>query len=54
MKESVAIAKEADAKKGFSSTKSDNSIHRARNEPERQLGSLSGVINNIRSAEINA
>lgn len=49
MKESVAIAKEADAKKGFSPAKSrDNSIHRLRDEPERQLGSLRGVIGNIR------
>ena len=46
MKESVAITKEADTKKEFSPT--DNSIHRARNEPERQLGSLRSVINNIR------
>jgi hypothetical protein len=45
MKESVAIAKEADTKKEFSPT--DNSIHRARNEPDRQLGSLRGVIDNI-------
>ena len=49
MKESVAVAKEADAKKGFSPTKSsDSSIQRLRNEPERQLGSLRGVIGNIR------
>ena len=48
MKESVAIAKEADVKKGVSPTKSDNSTHRARNEPERQLGSLRDVIGNIR------
>ena len=48
MKESVAIAKEADAKKGVSPTKSDNSIQRVRNEPERQLGSLRDVIGNIR------
>jgi hypothetical protein len=48
MKESVAIAKEADAKKGVSPTRSDNSIHRVRNEPERQLGSLRDVIGNIR------
>jgi hypothetical protein len=47
MKESVAIAKEADTM--FSPTKSnDKSIHRVRNEPERQLGSLRGVIDNIR------
>ena len=48
MKESVAVAKEADAKKGFSPTRSDKSIHRVRNEPERQIGSLRGVIGNIR------
>jgi thiol-disulfide isomerase/thioredoxin len=48
MKELVAIAKEADAKKGVSPTKSDNSIHRVRDEPERQLGSLRDVIGNIR------
>jgi polyhydroxyalkanoate synthesis regulator phasin len=47
MKESVAVAKEADAKKGVSPTK-DNSIPRVRDEPERQLGSLRGVIGNIR------
>jgi hypothetical protein len=46
MKESVAIAKEADTMS--SPTRSDNSIHRAQNEPERQLGSLRGVIGNIR------
>jgi hypothetical protein len=49
MKESVAIAKEADAKKDFSSTRSDKSVHRVRDEPERQLGSLRSVINTIRS-----
>jgi hypothetical protein len=49
MKEAVSLAKEADAKKGVSPTKSsDSSIHRAQNEPERQLGSLRGVIGNIR------
>jgi hypothetical protein len=48
MKESVALAKDADAKKDFSSTRSDNSIHRVRNEPEKQLGSLRSVIGNIR------
>jgi hypothetical protein len=47
MKESVAIAKEADRKKDISSTRSGNSIHRVQNEPERQLGSLRGVIGNI-------
>ena len=45
MKESVAIVNEADAKKDFSSTRSDNSIHRVRDEPERQFGSLRVVIN---------
>ena len=48
MKESVAVVKEADAKKGVSPARSDNSIYRVRNEPERQLGSLRGVIGNIR------
>jgi hypothetical protein len=48
MKESVAVAKEADAKKRVSPTKnSDSSIQRLRDEPERQLGSLRGVIGNI-------
>jgi outer membrane protein OmpA-like peptidoglycan-associated protein len=47
MKESVAIAKEADAKKGVSPTKSDKNIPRVRDEPERQLGSLRDVIGNI-------
>jgi hypothetical protein len=47
MKASVAVAKEADAKKGVSPTRSDKSILRVRNEPERQLGSLKGVIGNI-------
>ncbi len=48
MKESVAIAKEANRKKESSPTRSDNSIQRLRNEPERQLGSLRDVIGNIR------
>ena len=48
MKESVAVAKQADAKKGVLPTKSDKSIQRLRDEPERQLGSLRGVIGNIR------
>ncbi|MBE9535501.1 MAG: DUF4157 domain-containing protein [Proteobacteria bacterium] len=48
MKESVAVAKEADAKKGVSPTKSDNSIPHLQDEPERQLGSLGGVIDSIR------
>jgi LAS superfamily LD-carboxypeptidase LdcB len=43
-----AVAKQADTKKDFSPTRSDNSIHRVRNEPERQLGSLRDVIGNIR------
>ena len=47
MNGSVAIAKKADAKKAFSSTRSDKSIHRVQHEPERQLGSLRGVIDNI-------
>jgi hypothetical protein len=47
MKESVAIAKEVDRKKESSPTRSDNSIHRLRDEPEKQLGSLRGVIGNI-------
>jgi hypothetical protein len=47
MKESVAVAKQAAAKKGVSPTRSDNSIHRVRDEPERQIGSLRGVIGNI-------
>jgi phage-related minor tail protein len=48
MKESVAIAKDANTKKESSPTRSDNSIQRLRNEPERQLGSLRAVIDNIR------
>ena len=48
MKESVVITKEADAKKDFSPTKSDNRIHRIQSEPERQLGSLRGVLDDIR------
>ena len=49
MKESVAVAKQADAKKGVSPTKSsDSSILHLRDESERQLGSLRGVIGNIR------
>jgi len=48
MKESVAVAKEADAKKGVSPAKTDNSILRPQNVPEMQLGSLRGVIANIR------
>jgi len=48
MRESVAIAKDADTKKDFSPTRSDNSIHRVRDEHEMQLGSIGGVIGNIR------
>lgn len=47
MKASVAVAKEVDAKKGVSPTKTDNSILRLRDEPEMQLGSLRSVIGNI-------
>ena len=47
MKESVAIAKETNRKKESSPTRSGNSIHRVRNEPERQIGSLRSVIGNI-------
>ena len=42
------MQKKADTKKDFSPTRSDDSIHRVRNEPERQLGSLRGVIGNIK------
>jgi len=49
MRESVVVAKEADWKKESSPTKSgDNNVHRAQHEPETQLGSLRGVIGNIR------
>ena len=60
MKESVVLSKEADAQKDFLPTKSDKSAHRVQHEPERQLGSLRDVIDNIRcdgstpSAEIIA
>ena len=37
-----------DAKKEFSPAKSDNNIQGLRNEPDRQLGSLRGVIDTIR------
>ena len=47
MNESVALAKDADAKKDFPSNCSDNSIYRVQHEPKRQLGSLSSVIDNI-------
>jgi len=48
MKEPVAIEKDVDAKKDFSPTRSDKNVYRVRNEPEKQLGSLKGVIHNIR------
>jgi hypothetical protein len=48
MKESAAIAKEANRKEESSPTRGDNNIQRLRNEPERQLGSLRDVIGNIR------
>ena len=48
MEESVAIAKEADAKKRVSPTGSDNNIQGLRNKHERQLGSLRGVIDDVR------
>ena len=50
MGESIAVAKEADAKKSYSPTRSSSkSIHRVRDGSEMQLGSLGGVIGNIRS-----
>ena len=50
MNESITVAKEADAKKRSSSThESDERIHRARNESERQLGSLGAVVDTIKS-----
>ena len=48
MKESVAIAKEANKKKEFSPTRSDYNIQGLRNKPERRLVSLRGVIDTIR------
>jgi len=48
MRESTAIAKDADAKKDISPTRSGNSIHHVRNEPERQISSLRRVIGNIK------
>ena len=49
MRGTVAVAKEADREKEFSPTKSsDSSIQRLRDESERQIGSLRGVIGNIR------
>ena len=48
MNGSIAVAKELDARKMPSSTKeSDESISRLRDEPERQIGSLWSVIDNI-------
>jgi hypothetical protein len=47
MKESDAIAKEANREKESSPAKSDKNVHRVRNEPEKQLGSLRGVIATI-------
>lgn len=38
MKESVAIAKVADAKKGISTARSKKSTHRTQNESERKIG----------------
>jgi len=46
MRESVAVAKEADRKQEFSPT--NTVIHHVRDEHEMQLGSLGGVIGNIR------
>ena len=48
MKELVAIAKEADAKKDFLPTRGDNSVHQVQQEPERQFGSLRGVIGDLK------
>lgn len=49
MNESVVIGKDVDAKKGFSSAhRNDKSIQLVRDESERQLDSLGGVIGNIR------
>jgi len=49
MNESVVIGKDVDAKRGFSSARRNNkSIQLVRDESERQLGSLGGVIGNIR------
>ena len=48
MRGTVAVAKEAGKEKEFSSTKSGSSIHRLRDAPEVQLGSLNGVVSNIR------
>ncbi|MCJ7622006.1 MAG: hypothetical protein MUO76_00775 [Anaerolineaceae bacterium] len=43
MKESVAIAKEAAAKKDFSLTKSDNSTHRVVNKIKSEMLNLSKI-----------
>ena len=43
-----AIAKDVDGKKDFSPNRGDNSIHRVRDAPERQIGYLGDVIGNIR------
>ena len=48
MKESIGHVKKTDAKKGFLHTMGDKSVHRVRNEPERQLDFLGDVIANIR------
>ena len=50
MRGTVAVAKEADKKKEFSSPKSDSGIQRIRDEPEMQIGSLWGVIGAIAMA----
>lgn len=51
MNGSIAVAKELDVKKMPSSTQeSDESISRLRDEPERQLGSLRGVVDTIYKA----
>jgi len=49
MSESIAVAKEADAKKEFLPNRIGKTIHRIHHEPERQLGSLRGVIGNMTS-----
>lgn len=50
MNESVAITKETDAKKGFSSTRnSDEGIHHLREEPGQQLSSLGDVMGNSKT-----
>ena len=48
MNASVAVTKVAETQKDSSPTRSDNSSHRAQNEPEMQLDSLRGLINTIR------